>query len=58
MLQALLEVLLGLGLGLPKFATHILGVSQNKGYHFWGPHSKDYSIGPPLFWEITMLWGS
>ena len=36
-----------------------LGVSQNHGYHFRGPHNMDYSvlgvyIGVPLSWESTI----
>ena len=34
-----------------------MGVSQNWGYHFGGPHNKDYSIigytlGPPDFGKL------
>ena len=35
-----------------------MGVSQNHGYIFGGPHNKDYNIlgfiWGPLFWETTI----
>ena len=35
----------------------LMGVSQNQGYLFGGPHNNDYGIlgsilGSPFFWEL------